>query len=57
MKLYKDLTPEEEPEYRKWAREHYEPFSPILGLWHPTIQEECTKINRERDLELKELLP
>jgi len=39
------LTWEEEEEFRKWAWNNYEPFSDIKGIWHPTTQAECVKIN------------
>ena len=46
MKLFRDLSEQEEVEYRRWARENYKPFEPISGVWHPVVQEECTKINQ-----------
>lgn len=53
MKLFRDLTPEEEADFRKHARENYKPFTPILGVWHPVYQDECCKINKEADFQLK----
>jgi hypothetical protein len=47
MKLHRDLTPEEEAEFRQWARENYTPFSAVQGIWHPVVQDECQKINKE----------
>lgn len=44
--LFKNLSPAEEQEFRQWARENYKPLSPIKGIWHPVVQEECTKINK-----------
>jgi hypothetical protein len=44
--MFKQLTEEETAEYRKWARENYEPFGPIKGIWHPVVQQECVEINR-----------
>lgn len=32
---------------RRWARENYEPFTPIQGVWHPIVQAECVTINEE----------
>jgi hypothetical protein len=46
--LFKSLTDEEEKEYREWARSNYKKFDPIKGVWHPVVQEECTKINEEK---------
>jgi len=47
MKLWKELTAEEEVSFRKWARENYKPYDEISGVWHPVVQEECVKINKE----------
>jgi hypothetical protein len=52
MKLFRELTAEEEAEFRKWARENYKPFSPINGVWHLVVQNECVKMNVEAELEL-----
>ena len=50
MKLFKELTSEEEKEFREWARKNYVPFSEINGVWHPTVQDECAKINMETSI-------
>lgn len=50
MKLFRELTEKEQDEFRRWARENYQPFSEIKGIWHPAVQEECTKMNREAEL-------
>ena len=50
MKLFRELTPEEEPAFRQWARDNYEPYSEIKGVWHPVVQEECVQINKEKEL-------
>ena len=47
MNLFKQLSPEEEAEYRQWARENYRPFEPIKGIWHPVVQDECRRMNEE----------
>jgi hypothetical protein len=47
MNLFRELSEEEKEDFRKWARENYIPFSPIQGIWHPVVQEECTRINKE----------
>jgi hypothetical protein len=44
------LPPEEEAEFKKWARENYTPYTPIPGIWHPVVQDECVKMNREAKL-------
>ena len=48
MKLFRNLTTKEEEEFRRWARDNYEPFSEIKGVWHPIVQDECVKINQEK---------
>ena len=48
MKLFRNLTTKEEDEFRQWARDNYEPFSEIKGVWHPVVQDECVKINQEK---------
>jgi hypothetical protein len=52
MKLFKNFDPGEETEFRRWARANYKPFSPISDVWHPVVQDECTKINTEADLKV-----
>lgn len=47
IELWRKLTDKEKVAYRKWARDNYKPLSLIDGLWHPIVQEECAKINRE----------
>ena len=47
MKLFRDLSSDEEESFKEWAHEHYVPFEPIQGIWHPVIQEECAKINAD----------
>jgi len=46
--LFKDLNDEEEAAYRQWARENYTKYESIKGVWHPVVQNECTKINEGR---------
>jgi hypothetical protein len=47
VKLFKELTPREENEFRAWARREYVPLTPIKGIWHPVVQDECVKMNAE----------
>jgi hypothetical protein len=42
---YRKLSPEEEIDHRNWAKENYKPGQDIDGRWHPTVQDECVKIN------------
>ena len=50
MKQFRDLDEEEVEVFRKWARDNYKPYNQIKGVWHPVIQEECVKMNREGDI-------
>lgn len=54
--FFRDLDPEEEEEMKKWARDNYTRMSPIKGVWHPAVQQECAKMNAEVKIELKCLL-
>jgi hypothetical protein len=45
--FFKQLSSEEEQEFRQWARDNYKPFSKIDGIWHPSTQDECVKMNTE----------
>lgn len=45
--LFRELTFEEEIQFRAWARENYEPHSYISELLHPIVQDECKIINQE----------
>jgi hypothetical protein len=51
MNLFRQLTPQEEAEFRQWARDNYAPFSEISGVWHPVVQDECARINAGAGLE------
>ena len=52
MNMFRELTPEEEKTFRQWARDNYLPLGEIKGIWHPVVQDECVKINKEVELEL-----
>lgn len=45
--LFKQLSSEEEQEFRQWARDNYKVGEPISGVWHPSVQDECVKMNTE----------
>lgn len=49
MGLFRELTPEEEKDFRKWARDNYKPYNEIKGVWHPVVQDECVRMNKETD--------
>lgn len=46
--FFKKLSPEEEIQFRSWARENYIPGGEISSLWHPVVREECDLINQEK---------
>lgn len=54
MKLFRDLDEAEAASFRKWARGNYTPGDPISGVWHPTVQAECVKMNAEASESLVE---
>ena len=45
--LFRELTPEEEVDFRLWARENYSPGEPVSGIWHPAVRDECRAMNEE----------
>ena len=45
--FFRKLSVGEKRKWRKSAREQYEPFSPIDGMWHPVYQAECVAMNDE----------
>jgi len=50
MSLFRELSEQDEKDFRQWARDTYEPFSQISGVWHPVVQDECSKINKEKGM-------
>jgi hypothetical protein len=56
MSIFRELSADEEKTFRQWARDNYTQFDPIEGIWHPVIQDECTKINDEAEIEINKLL-
>lgn len=44
---FRDLSEDEANKFRQWARDNYQPNSPIDTLWHPVIQVECALMNDE----------
>lgn len=46
MNPFRELSPKEEREFRQWARNNYLRHTPIKGVWHPVIQDECVRINQ-----------
>jgi hypothetical protein len=47
--MFRELNETEKREFRQWAQTNYVPYSEIKGIWHPVVQEECVKINKEHD--------
>lgn len=45
--LFKTVTPEEEPEYRRWARDNWKPGDAINPVWHPIVRDEIGAIEEE----------
>lgn len=52
--MHRILTPEEELEFRKWARDNYKVHETIQGSWHPIIVDECNKMVQEYYQSLKD---
>jgi hypothetical protein len=48
--FFRVLDEKETQEFHAWARKNYKPGTPIEGFWHPTIQEECVKMNMEQSV-------
>lgn len=53
--LFRTLTDLEDREFRNWARRNYAPLEPINEVWHPSVQDECRKMNHELNGEEKGL--
>lgn len=45
--IWKDLTPDEETQFRQWARANYDPGAEVVAFWHPVVRDECAKMNDE----------
>ncbi len=48
LKLWRDLDPAEEQEFRDWARDNYVVGQEIKTYWHPVVQDECVRMTREQ---------
>jgi hypothetical protein len=44
---FKLLDTAQQAEFRKAARDNYQVFTEINGLWHPAYQAECVLMNTE----------
>ena len=47
------ITPEQERRYRNTARRLHIPGGPVYDYWHPVFQDECRKMNTEKELSTK----
>lgn len=45
--LFRDLSPEEEKDSRKWARDNFTKDMEICEVWHPVVRDECFKMLEE----------
>ena len=45
--FFQELDTEQEKAFRKWARENYKALDHINETWHPSVRDECNKINDE----------
>ena len=50
MNMFRDLSFNEACEFRQWAKDNYKVGEPISGIWHPIVQDECVKMNKEASL-------
>lgn len=44
MTMYRELSKEEQKEFRQWARENYTIGDTINPIWHPIVKDECQKM-------------
>jgi hypothetical protein len=44
LNQYRNLTHEEEKDFRRWARENWEIGSKVIPIWHPIVRQECAKM-------------
>lgn len=51
--LFRQLSEEEEADFRRWARENYTPGEEVKQIWHPVVRDEIRKMCRE-ELEIIE---
>ena len=49
--FFRKLTAQEEISFRQWARDNYVISSEINELWHPSVRDECNKMNKENNNE------
>lgn len=49
-KFFRELSPEEEEEFRAWAREHFNALTEPEPVWHPCVRDEWARMLRESDV-------
>jgi alpha-ketoglutarate-dependent taurine dioxygenase len=54
--MFNLLNEVEDHSYRAFARENYEPLTPIPEIWHPVVRDECRIINEEAETTLEEYM-
>ena len=58
MEMYRELSPDEEQEFRQSARETFDPSTEVISnLHHPVYRDECNKMITEYMNEQINLLP
>ena len=45
--MFKELSEQERKDFKQWARDNYRPGGEINEVWHPVIQRECARMDRE----------
>ena len=45
--FFRYLNPDEEEQFRQWARDNWEDKEPD-GCWHPIVRDEWVKITQEK---------
>ncbi len=57
MELYRTLSPEEEVDFKKWARDNFNPVDDLINqVWHPVVKGECLTMCKEFIMEHPEYL-
>lgn len=48
MSMFRELSEQEVEEFKKWARDNFDPSSDMLNpVWHPVVRDECNKMIAE----------
>jgi hypothetical protein len=53
--MFRELSADEQVDFRRWARVNYKAGQPINEVWHPVTRDECDIINRETPVTVAEL--